>query len=376
MSDASPSRSPSTWKALLVTAVAITLVCSGLWYWRTHNLGNGDGWSGGGPLDVVATTVKAQAAPVRLEALGEVRAVRQVTLAAEVPGRVSDIAFEAGQQVEADTVLVQLDDGPEQADLAAARAAALFAQSQFTRASNLADTEAVSREMLQQRETERDQTAAQIQQLEARIRQKRILAPFSGKLGLRHIDLGQYVNAGDQAVSLTDLDQLYVRFDVPQHALAQVRVGQPLQIHRDPPGSEPIKAAISAIEPQINRNTRNATLQAEVDNRQRLLQPGMYVSVHIALPAETDALVLPATAVMTSSAGNTVVVVRNLSGDQIGIGDIVPVEIGRRLGDHVVISKGLREGDVVLTEGQLRVRPGVELRVQNPLSADDNGEQG
>lgn len=324
-------------------------------------------------MDVVATTLEAQTAPVNLEALGEVRAVRQVVLSAEVAGRVADITFESGQRIEAGTILVQLDDAPEQADLAAAGATARFAQRQFTRASELAATEAISREILQQRQAERDQTAAQVQQLEARIRQKRIRAPFAGELGLRRIDLGQYVNAGDQAVTLTDLDRLYVNFDVPQQELARINVGQPIEVHRDLAGNEPIKATISAIEPQINRNTRNVTLQAEINNRERHLQPGMYVTVKVVLPAEMDALVLPASAVMTSSAGNTAVVVRDLSDENIGTGDIVPVEVSRRFGDQVVISQGLEAGDVVLTEGQLRVRPGAELRVLEQSAVQAGG---
>jgi len=373
-SSSSPvARKPSAWKAILVAIVAIALISGGLWYWRVQKLSDAAGWADGGPMDVVATTLEAQTAPVNLEALGEVRAVRQVVLSAEVAGRVADITFESGQRIEAGTILVQLDDAPEQADLAAAGATARFAQRQFTRASELAATEAISREILQQRQAERDQTAAQVQQLEARIRQKRIRAPFAGELGLRRIDLGQYVNAGDQAVTLTDLDRLYVNFDVPQQELARINVGQPIEVHRDLAGNEPIKATISAIEPQINRNTRNVTLQAEINNRERHLQPGMYVTVKVVLPAEMDALVLPASAVMTSSAGNTAVVVRDLSDENIGTGDIVPVEVSRRFGDQVVISQGLEAGDVVLTEGQLRVRPGAELRVLEQSAVQAGG---
>jgi len=142
MSDPSPSsppaQKPSSWKTILIAIVVIALIGGGLWYWRMHKLSDAGGWAGSGPLDVVAMTVESADAPVGLEALGEVRAVRQVTLSTEVAGRVSAIAFEPGQRIEAGTVLVQLDDAPEQADLIAARAAATFAQHQYTRASELA----------------------------------------------------------------------------------------------------------------------------------------------------------------------------------------------------------------------------------------------
>ncbi|SFE86049.1 membrane fusion protein, multidrug efflux system [Paracidovorax wautersii] len=353
----------SPWKAIVVSVVVIALIGGGLWYWRTARLSGGGGWAGGGPIDVVATTLKAEAAPVSLEALGELRAVRQVTLSAEVAGRVSAISFKPGQRVKAGTVLVQLDDGPEQADLAAVKAAAAFAQQQFARASELAATGAQSREILQQRQAERDQTAAQVQQLEARIRQKRIRAPFDGELGLRRIDLGQYLNPGEAAVTLTDLNRLYANFDVPQQELARVKVGQPVQVRIDTAGAEPVQATISAIEPQVGRDTRNASIQAEVDNKDRRLQPGMYATVAVALPPEADALTLPVSAVMTSASGDAAAVVRELTPEKTGKAEIVPIVVGRRIGDQVVIARGLKAGDVVITEGQLRVRPGTDLRV-------------
>lgn len=348
----------------MISLAAVALVVAGLWFWRTSKSG-GDGWAGSGPLDVVATTLESRTAPVSLTALGELRAVRQVTLSAEVAGRVAAIAFEPGQRVQAGAMLVQLDDATEQADLAAARAAAAFAEQQLARAGELAATGATSREILQQRQAERDQTAAQVQQLAARIRQKRIHAPFAGELGLRRIDLGQYLNPGDAAVTLTDLDRLYVNFDIPQQELARVRVEQTIQVSLDTPGAEPVQATISAVEPQVGRDTRNATVQAVLKNARRTLQPGMYVTVAVTLPAEPDALVLPASAVMTSASGDTAVVVRGLSPEKVGKAEIVPIVVGRRFGDQVVVARGLKNGDVVVTEGQLRVRPGGDLRVMD-----------
>lgn len=370
MSEPSPSQSArksSTAKTIVVVGAAAALVIAGLWYWRASQQQQG-GWVAG-PIDVVATTVQARQAPVSIEALGELRAVRQVTLAAEVAGRVSAISFQPGQRVKAGTLLVQLDDGPEQADLASAKAAAAFAQQQFSRASELAATGAQSREILQQRQAERDQTAALVKQLEARIRQKRILAPFDGELGLRRIDLGQYLNPGDAAVTLTDLDRLYANFDVPQQELSKLQVGQSLAIRIDTAGVAPVAASISAIEPQIGRDTRNASIQAEVDNTARTLRPGMYATISVDLPPESDALILPVSAVMTSASGNAAAVVRDLSAEKTGKGDIVPIVVGRRIGDEVVIARGLKAGDVVITEGQLRVRPGADLRVVEPSAS-------
>lgn len=365
------ARKTSPWKAILVSLVAIALIGGGLWYWRLAKSSGSAGWSGGGPIDVVATTLNAEAAPVGLEALGELRAVRQVTLSPEVAGRVAVISFKPGQRVRAGAVLVQLDDATEQADLAAARAAAGFAQQQLARASELAATGASSREILQQRQAERDQSAARVQQLEARIRQKRILAPFDGELGLRRIDLGQYLNPGEPVATLTDLTRLYANFDVPQQELARIKVGQAVQVRIDTAGAEPVQAAITAIEPQVGRDTRNASVQAEVNNKGRTLQPGMYATVSVTLPPEPDALTVPVSAVMTSASGNAAALVRNLSPEGTGQAEIVPIVVGRRVGDQVVVARGLKAGDVVITEGQLRVRPGADLRVVDRSASAD-----
>lgn len=371
------SHSPKlrTLQTVVLVLIAITLVSGGLYYWKTQRQAGAGGWSGGGPMDVVATTVQAIDAPVTLEALGEVRAVNQVRLSAEVAGRVSDIAFKPGENVKAGTLLVQLDDATEQADLAAATADARFARDQLQRAEGLFSKDAISKELLQQRQAERDRAVANVKQIEARIRQKQIRAPFDGKLGLRHIDLGEQINAGDNVVSLTDLKTLNIRFDVPQRELARVKVGQQIHLQSDVSGPETLVATIGVIEPQVNQNTRNVTLQATLDNQDGKLQPGMYVSVGVQLPEEPDALVLPATAVVTSSSGDTAVVVKDLSEDNIGKGETVPVVVGRRFGDHVVIERGLKPGDVVLTEGQLRVRPGADLKVQT-LSQTNLAERG
>jgi multidrug efflux system membrane fusion protein len=377
--DAVRARTPAAWKTLAAVAVAAALVAAALAAWRASRPAP-PGWSGGAPVDVATTLLRAEAAPVTLQALGELRAVRQVMLPAEVAGRVAAIRFEAGRTAQAGQLLVQLDDATEQADLAAAQAQAAFARQQLTRAGALAATGALAQELLQQRQAEHDQRAAQVQQLQARIRQKRIEAPFAGELGLRRIDLGQYLQAGDATVSLTDLSSLQVNFDLPQQELGRVRIGQPVLLHSGTPGAAPVRARVSAIEPQVGRDTRSATVQATVPqashapNVRHGLRPGMYVTVALELPPEAGALLLPATAVMTSSSGDQALRVRALSAEGIGQAEFVPVTLGRRIGERVVVTQGLAAGDVVVTEGQLRVHPGSALRVATAPAANDGGQ--
>lgn len=374
--DAVRARQPAAWKALASVAVAAALVATALAAWRASRPAP-PGWSGGAPVDVATTMLRAEAAPVTLQALGELRAVRQVMLPAEVAGRVAAIRFEAGRQAQAGQLLVQLDDATEQADLAAAQAQAAFARQQLARAGALAATGALAQELLQQRQAEHDQRAAQVQQLQARIRQKRIEAPFAGELGLRRIDLGQYLQAGDATVSLTDLSSLQVNFDLPQQELGRVRIGQPVLLHSGQPGAAPVRARVSAIEPQVGRDTRSATVQATVPRASHAhpgLRPGMYVTVALELPPEAGALLLPATAVMTSSSGDQALRVRALSADGIGQAEFVPVTLGRRIGERVVVTQGLAAGDRVVTEGQLRVHPGSALRVAAAPAANEGGQ--
>ncbi|KQP02537.1 efflux RND transporter periplasmic adaptor subunit [Pseudorhodoferax sp. Leaf265] len=369
--DAARVRKPAAWRALATVAVAAALVAAALAAWRASRP-TPPAWSGGAPVDVAATTLQAEVAPRTLQALGELRAVRQVMLPAEVAGRVAAIRFEAGRTVQAGQLLVQLDDATEQADLAAAQAQEVFARQQLARAQALAATGALAQEVLQQRQAEHDQSAARVLQLLARIRQKRIEAPFAGELGLRRIDLGQYLQPGDAAASLTDLSSLQVNFDLPQQELAHVRVGQSLLLHSGASDTAPVRARVSAVEPQVGRDTRSATVQATMfpaSAAQHRLRPGMYVTVALELPPEAGALLLPATAVMTSSSGDQALRVRTLSADGIGQAEFVPITLGRRIGERVVVAQGLAAGDVVVTEGQLRVQPGSALRVVAAASA-------
>jgi len=361
-------RSPKgkTWKALLVAIIIIAIISAGLWYWRANRLNNAGGWNGGGPIDVVTTKLLPQTAPLNIETIGEVRAINQVTLSSQQPGRVSDIYFDSGDHVEAGSLLIQLDDAPEQADLQAANAATKFAKYQLERAQNLVKIDAVSDEVLQQRQAEFDRLSAQVEQIKARIGQLRVIAPFSGELGLREVDLGQYVNPGEMLVTLTSLNKVYVNFDAPQQELNRIDIGQPITVYSETTNKAGLNAEISAIERQVNRNTRNVTFQAELKNTDQQLHPGMYVTVDINVASQEDALLLPKTAIITSSNGNSAIVVRNISNDGIGTADIVPVEIERYIDENVLISKGLEANDVIVTTGQLRVRPGAQLRVSPP----------
>jgi len=357
-----PRRLPKRVGPAAAAAIVMLALFAGLFAWRSARTAQP---SAGAPppTAVVAIQINPTDVPASLPSVGSLRAVREVVLAPEVAGRVVAIRFNSGDAVAAGSTLVQLYDAPERADRAAAVAHAKFTGVQLERSRQLATTGAEPRELLDQRVAEHDQALAAVSQIEARLAQKTIRAPFAGAIGLRKINPGQYLNPGDAIASLTALDQLYVDFSVPQQDFAKLRVGSPVSVTTDAWPGRTFLARVNAIEPQIGEDTRNITIQAVVANADRALRPGLFVTAALQLPPEHGVLVVPATAIQTSASGESVTVIRGPRAQQEGKAEIVPVTTGRRFGDSVVITGGLKPGDVVVTEGQPRVQPGAQVKV-------------
>jgi multidrug efflux system membrane fusion protein len=349
-------------RSIILTIIVLAVVLGGLFWWRGLRSAPTQGWAQEA-LPVAAMVVRAQDVPASLEAVGTLRAVQQVRLSPEVAGRVSEIHFEAGQQVEAGTLLVQVFDGPEQADRQAAEAKEAFAKVQFDRSKRLASTGAEPKELLEQNRSLYDQAVAAVHQLDARILQKQVRAPFAGEIGIRQINLGQYLNPGDEVATLTALDALYVDFALPQQDFSHLKVGARVEVTSDAWPRRTFTGQVHAVEPRIDEETRNITVRATLDNPDHALRPGMYVTASLVLPPQEDAIVVPVTAIQTSAQGDSVIVVRGEDAASGGTAEIIPVQTGRRVGNDVVVTGGLKPGDVVVTEGQVRVQPGASVTV-------------
>lgn len=349
-------------RSVLAVAAVLTVLFALLFTWRWARTAPSE-QAAIPPTEVAALVVRAESMPAALEAVGTLQAVREVMLAPETAGRVIAIHFDGGGRVKAGAPIVELFAAPERADRAAAQARADLARSQLERSRSLKVRGAESQQLLDQRQAELDQALAEIQQLDARITQKVVRAPFAGDLGIRRVNPGQYVSAGDPLFSLTAIDELYVNFTVPQQELGKVRVAGTVEVSADAWPGRTFTATINAVEPVIGADTRNVTIQALLANPERLLRPGMYVTARLVLPPEQNAIAVPATAIQTSASGNSVVLVRGPNNAREGTAEIAQVYTGRRIGERVIVTKGLAPGDVIVSEGQLRVQHGAKVRV-------------
>jgi multidrug efflux system membrane fusion protein len=334
------------------------------------------------PVPVVAVAATARAVPQLFAGIGSLAAVHQVTVAPEIGGRVTKIFFEAGGTVHAGDPLVQLNDDPERGDLANFQAQARLSQINLLRAKELASRGNGPQVTVDTNQSQLDQANAEIAKTQALIAQKLIRAPFGGVLGIRQIELGQFLNPGAAVVSLTDLDTLYANFTLPEQNRGRLSVGQDIVIVVDAYRSRKFPAKLTTIEPQVGTDTRTIKLQATLANPDHLLMPGMYAHVHVTLPSLPDVVTVPETAVEYTLYGDSVFVVTEDSAAPVPAAGQTPipaqssapapsgpalkvkrtfVKTGDRFDNMVAILEGLKPGDRVATSGQIKLTDGAAV---------------
>lgn len=349
-------------RGLIITAVVLAVLLGGLYFWRQAAQPQGGGWQQQA-VPVEAITVQPQPVTDTITVVGELRAIHEVMLAPEVAGRVTAINFRSGDEVKAGNTLVSLFNGEEKAALQSAQASLQLAETQLKRTRELAPLGAESKELLNQRVAEYEQASAAVEQAQVRLTLKSVKAPFSGTLGIRQINEGQYLNPGDEIVSLTDLSTLYVDFAVPQQQLSLLKSGASVSVSADAYADTTFTATLDTIDPQLDPQTRNVKVRATLTNGDKLLRPSMYVEASIDAGDEMPAILLPVTAVMYTAQGNSVAVVRGDNAAQSGNIEFVGVKTGRRIGNRIIIESGLSAGDVVVTAGQNRLQPQAPVTV-------------
>ncbi|MEM5440210.1 efflux RND transporter periplasmic adaptor subunit [Paraburkholderia diazotrophica] len=329
------------------------------------------------PATVTAAVASYQTWQPQLAAVGSLRAVRGVDVTTEVAGLVREIAFGSGQEVKAGQVLVRLNDDSDRAQLASLQAAAELAQTVYKRDKAQFDIQAIAKAQLDADAADLKSKKAQVDQQAALVDKKTIRAPFAGRVGITTVNPGQYINPGDAIVTLQAIDPIYADFYLPQQQLGQLQVGQAIVVDTNAFSNRTFDGKIRSINPRVDSTTRNVQIEATVDNRERKLLPGMYANVKIDAGTVQRYLTLPQTAITYNPYGATVFVVKpgaqkNAQGKIMPVAQQVFVTPGPTRGDQVAILKGISEGAQVVTSGQLKLKNGTPLVIDNRVQPADN----
>ena len=327
------------------------------------------------PESVTTIEASEEKWPSTLTAIGTVAAVRGVTVSADLPGVVDRIQFESGQSVREGDMLAFLDTRQERAQLAAAEAQRDLARVNFTRMEGLLSERVISRAEFDRATAEQRQSEARVGEIHAAIDRKTIRAPFSGILGIRKVNLGQYLSGGDAMVTLQSLHPIYVNFGVPQQAMAEVRAGRSVRVTADNLGGVEFGGSITAIDSVVDESTRNVQAQATLANPHGKLRPGMFVQAEVVLGATSAVVSLPASAISYAPYGDSVFVVTDLK-DQggktyRGVRQQF-VKLGGSRGDQIAVVSGIKPGDEVVTSGVFKLRNGAAVVVNNKVRPGNN----
>jgi membrane fusion protein (multidrug efflux system) len=320
----------------------------------------------------IATSVQWAAS---LSAVGSVAAVQGVTVSADLPGTVERIFFESGQSTRAGDVLVEINTRQERAQLAAVEADRDLARLNFDRMQGLLNERVISKAEFDTATTQQKQTEARVGEIRAAIERKTIRAPFAGILGIRQVNLGQYLKDGEAVVVLQSLNPIYVNFDVPQQTAAQVKVGRAVRIMANDIVGDTRTGRVTAIDSVVNSATRNVQVQATLENRDGKLRPGMFVQTELGTGASQSVIALPASAISYAPFGDSIFIVTDLDGANgqkyRGVRQQF-VKVGGARGDQVAVISGVSPGDEVVTSGLFKLRTGVAVLVNNTVQPGNN----
>jgi membrane fusion protein (multidrug efflux system) len=320
------------------------------------------------PPEAVTTVVAQQEEwPATLSVIGTIAAVQGVTVSADLPGTVERVLFESGQAVRAGDVLAVLDTRQEQAQLAAIEAQRELAQITFDRMQGLLNEKVISRAEFDRATADIRQSDARLGEIHAVIQRKTIHAPFTGILGIRQVNLGQYLGGGDPLVALQSLNPIYVNFGVPQQSAAEVPVGRSVTITT---GQAEWTGTVTAIDSVVDEATRNIQVQATLANPDGALRPGMFVQTEVTLGPAQPVIALPASAISYAPYGDSIFVVSEMTGDGGRIYRGVRqqfVKLGAARGDQVAVLSGVKPGDEVVTSGVFKLRNGAAVQVNNAV---------
>ena len=360
-------------KRMIVMLAVVFVVIAGLGFvkFRQIQTAIAQGAAFQPPPDAVTTIVAQQEEwPSTLSAIGTMAAVHGVTVSADLPGTVDRIAFESGRAVREGEILAELDTRQERAQLTAIEAQRDLALLNYNRMKGLLTERVISQAEFDRAVAEQKQTTAQVGEINATIQRKTIRAPFSGILGIRQVNLGQYLAAGDPLVPLQSLHPIYVNFGVPQQDVGQIRIGHRIRITAEDVSAAEFAGRVTAIDSLVDKTTRNIQVQATLPNPDGKLRPGMFVQTELSLGSSRSVVTLPASAISYASFGDSVFVVTDLKGPNgqtyRGVRQQF-VKLGGTRGDQIAIASGVKAGEEVVTSGVFKLRNGAAVVVNNKV---------
>jgi membrane fusion protein (multidrug efflux system) len=323
------------------------------------------------PETISSFVAKQESWRETLAAIGSISAVQGVTLAPEIAGTVREIAFESGAIVAKGDLLVRMDTSSEEAQLRAIEAQTDLARLNVERVRTLRSDKTISQAELDAAEANLKEDQANADAIRAAIGKKTIRAPFAGSLGIRQVNLGQYVDAGKPIVSLQALSPVYADFSLPQQELARLTNGMRVRLTTDTYPDRAFDGVLTAINPDLDATTRSVPLQATFENRDQLLRPGMFARLEVLLPVERSVIAVPATAVLNAPYGDSVYIIENNPATNGSSAGLVArqrfIRVGRALGDFVSIETGLKPGERVASSGVFKLRNGMSVVENNEL---------
>lgn len=356
----------------VLVIVILALVLGGIFGWKFYQIGlMQEQFSQPQPPAVIEATQARQVSwTPALKAVGSTRAVNGVSVANEVPGVVTEIAFESGQRVSAGDVLLRLESSIDEAALGTRRAEAQLAQQEFERLEELLPQRAVSQAQFDEAKANLEAARARVKEAEAQLNKKILRAPFDGVLGLRLVDLGEYLPAGTPTVEINMLDPIYVDYSVSERELASMSVGNKVEVSVAAAPDRLFLGEVSAINSSISPETRTVRVRATLANQERTLQPGMFATVRTLRPEDRELVAIPRTAVSFNTYGDFVyVLVENDDGQLIT--ERRTVTTGSTREGLVEVTENLEAGEQIVATGLLRLRAGQPVQIQDEQDQDD-----
>jgi len=322
------------------------------------------------PAAVTTLIVQPQKWQPVLSAVGSLKAVQGVTVSTDLAGIVSQIAFESGTPVKKGALLVKLDTAEEEAQLRSAEAKLTLARTDLERKRDLIAKKAIAQSEWDAAQSQLHQMEAEAAEMKALVARKRLEAPFDGIVGIRQVNIGQYLQPGAPIVALQSMDPIHVEFALPQQNLPSIAVGKKVQLTAAGIGGAPIQGEITAIDSRIDEATRNIMVEATVPNAGHKLLPGMFVDVEVLLPEKDGVLAIPSSSIAYAPYGDSIYIVREKAGpDGKPIKQVEQqfVQLGPKRGDQVTILSGVKAGEEVVSSGVFKLRPGAVVQINNSV---------